>query len=92
MAVREGQEADYFMDKAINQEWKMQDLDMWYKTLSNQINNDFKDWEVKSKAEQEATLLKYQQQGQNMSTTINGLVSIANLGLQQYAKYMEGGE
>lgn len=89
-AIRQGKEADYFLDKTINQEWKMQDLDMWYQTLMNQVDNDFKDWEFKSKAEQDATLKKYQSQGQNMSTTINGLVSIANAGAQYYSKYMEG--
>jgi hypothetical protein len=87
---RQGKESDYFLDKAINQQVKMQDLDMWYKTLSNQIDNDFKDWEFKTKAQQDAILTKYQQQGQNIANTVSGLTAIANYGIQ-YAMKKEGG-
>jgi len=88
---RQGSENDYFLDKALNQSTKMQDLDIWYKTLSNDINNDFKDWEFKTKAQQEALLAKYQQRGQNVSNTISGLTALAGHGLDYYAKNSQGG-
>jgi len=83
---RQGSESDYFLDKAINQSNKMQDLDIWYKTLSNDIQNDFKDWEFKTKAQQDALLAKYQQRGQNVANTISGLTALAGQGLDYYAK------
>lgn len=71
---REGRAEDALFDAALEGKLKMQDIDIYYKSMNSELNNMFKLWEANKKATFEKMLSDLQNRAVNWGTAINGIV------------------
>lgn len=73
---REGRAEQELFDAAIDGKLQMQDIEIYYKQVNNDLNNMFKLWEAGRKAEFEKAMSDMQTKAMNWSTMMGGGIQL----------------